>query len=287
LLRLIFVAALVCAPAAARAQAASPGEIDWQRRALKAHGHGAPDLNAPSISVARLGAERAAKVSALHNLLETLKGAIAVPGANVAAVLRSDRAARTKTEAALRAFKVVTPHYFSDGGVELDVEADLDKLPPEIGKLLQPPPGVLPPGVRAPAATPGTAQAAPPPPSPSPGFIIDASESRVALGHAPRIVDETGAQVYGPDAIDADKLASQGAIAYAGFARSIEAARKDARLAVGSASVIAALRVSAAGNDVVVSSADADRLRKSHAALQDGRVVFVSVSPKSAGPAAR
>jgi len=67
----------------------------------------------------------------------------------------------------------------------------------------------------------------------------------------------------------------------------IEAARKDARLAVGSASVIAALRVSAAGNDVVVSSADADRLRKSHAALQDGRVVFVSVSPASAGPAAR
>jgi hypothetical protein len=285
LLRLLFVAALVCAPAAARAQVASPGEIDWQRRALKAHGHGAPDLNAPSISVARLGAERAAKVSALQNLLETLKGAIAVPGANVAAVLRSDRGARTKTEAALRAFRVVTPHYFSDGGVELDVEADLDKLPPEIGKLLQPPPGVPPAGARPPAAMPATAQAAPP--IPPAGFIIDASESQVALGHAPRIVDEAGAQVYGPDAIDADKLASHGAIAYAGFARSIEAARKDVRLAAGSASVIAAVRVSAAGNDVVVSTADAERLRKSHTALQDGRVVFVSVSPTGAGPAKR
>jgi hypothetical protein len=279
------VAALCCAPIAARAQAASPGEIDWQRRALKAHGQGAPDLNAPSISVARLGAERAAKVSALHNLLETLKGAIAVPGANIAAALRSDRAARTKTEAALRAFRVVSPHYFSDGGVALDVEADLDKLPPEIGRLLQPPPGVAPPGVRAQAVAAGMVQAASP--IPSPGFIIDASQSRVALGHAPRIVDEVGAQVYGPDAIDADKLASRGPIAYAGFARSIEAARKDARLAAGSASVIAALRVSAAGNDVVISSADADRLRKSNAALQDGRVVFVSVGPASEGPAKR
>ena len=33
------------------------GEIDWQRRVIKARGQGAPDLNAPSISSARLGAE--------------------------------------------------------------------------------------------------------------------------------------------------------------------------------------------------------------------------------------
>jgi hypothetical protein len=271
------IAALACVPVSVHAQAASTGEIDWQRRALKAHGQGAPDLNAPSISVARLGAERAAKVSALYNLFETLKGAIAVPGANIAAALRSDRAVRTKTEAALRAFRVVSPHYFSDGGVALDVEADLDRLPPEIGKLLQPPPGVAAPGMRPQAV--GAAGMAHAPSSLSPGFIIDVSQSRVALGHAPRIVDEVGAQVYGPDAVDADKLASRGALAYAGFARTIEAARKDARLAAGSASVIAALRVSAAGNDVVVSSADADRLRKSNAALQDGRVVFVSAPP--------
>lgn len=277
--RSLVVAVLVCAPLSARAQAASPGSLDWQRRVIRARGQGAPDLNAPSISVARLGAERAAKLSAFHNLLETLKGAAAVPGANVAAALRTDRAARAKTEAALRAFKVVAPHYFSDGGVALDVEAALDKLPPEIGRLLQPPPGVAPLGARpdptaAPAAPPG-------------GFIIDASEVQVALGHAPRIVDEAGVEVFGPDAIDADKLASRGPSAYAGFARSLEAARKDARLAAGGASVIAAVRVSAAGDDVVVSRGDAERLRKSRAVLQEGRIVFVSAAPAGEGPAKR
>ena len=50
-------AVLICASLPALAQ--SKGEIDWSRRVLVGHGQGAPDLNAPSIAVARLGAERA------------------------------------------------------------------------------------------------------------------------------------------------------------------------------------------------------------------------------------
>ncbi|GAC1609240.1 MAG: hypothetical protein NVS4B10_24750 [Myxococcales bacterium] len=280
MLRSLIVASLLCAPTAGRSQAAKPGEIDWQRRVIRAQGHGAPDLNAPSISVARLGAERAAKLSAVHNLFAVLQGAIAVPGANLAATLRSDRGARTRTEGALRAFKVVAPHYYSDGGIALDVEADLDKLPPEIGRLLQPPPGAQPAGSRPAAATPVATA------SPQPGFIVDASASKVALGHAPRVVDEAGAQVYGPDAVDPDALAAQGTSAYAAFARSPEEARKDARLASG-ASVVTAVRVSASGNEVVVSRPDAEKLRGSPGALREGRVVFVSADPAGAGPAKR
>src|SRR2546428_13484439 len=71
--RWLTLALLVLVSFPARADAS--GEIDWQRRVLKATGQGAPDLNAPSIAVARLGAERAAMAIAQRNALETLKSA--------------------------------------------------------------------------------------------------------------------------------------------------------------------------------------------------------------------
>jgi len=68
--RIALIAALAAAPTLAQGK----GEIDWNRRVLIGHGQGAPDLNAPSVAVARLGAERAAKLDAFRNALESLKG---------------------------------------------------------------------------------------------------------------------------------------------------------------------------------------------------------------------
>lgn len=138
MLRHLLIAALVLVPAVARADAT--GEIDWSRRVIKARGQGAPDLNAPSISVARLGAERAAKADALRNLLETLKGATVSEGDSIGTLMQKDQTLKMKVEGTLRGFKVVAPHYYSDGGVALDVEVELDKLPPELTSHLKPPP---------------------------------------------------------------------------------------------------------------------------------------------------
>ena len=272
MLRSLLCATFLFAPLAAGAEATLG--IDWQRRVIKARGLGAPDLNAPSIAVARLGAERAAKADALRNLLETLKGAQLTSGGSAGGLLQGEDALRMRTEGTLRGFRVVQPHYFSDGGVALDVEVEIDKLPPELGSLLQPQAGtaapvLAPSGVVAPApADAGSAQM-----HHRAGFIVDASGSTAAPARAPRVVDEAGVEVYGPDVVDADKLQAQGQGAYAGFARTVEAARKDARLA-GSATVVKA-RVAAPGGDVVVSDADAEELRKAREALAAGRVVFV------------
>jgi hypothetical protein len=138
-LRTLCLAALLLLPAVARADAT--GEIDWTRRVIKARGQGAPDLNAPSISVARLGAERAAKADAFRNLLETLKGATVSQGDSIGTLMQNDSTLKTKVEGTIRGFKVVAPHYYSDGGVSLDVELDLDKLPAELAALLKPPAG--------------------------------------------------------------------------------------------------------------------------------------------------
>ena len=121
---------------------AGKGEIDWGRRVLVGHGQGAPDLNAPSIAVARLGAERAAKLDALRNALETLEGAQLETGGTIGTLLQNDDTLRTRVEGKLKGVQPVKTHYFSDGGVSLDIEVPLDQLPADLAKGLQPPPGV-------------------------------------------------------------------------------------------------------------------------------------------------
>jgi len=154
--RWVTLALLVLVPFTARADAS--GEIDWQRRVLKATGQGAPDLNAPSIAVARLGAERAAMATAQRNALETLKGATLESGGTVGTLLQNDTALRSKVQGKLRGVRAMKTHYFSDGGVSLDVEVPLDQLPGEIAQNLKPPAGAA---TKAPPPTTSTSPARP------------------------------------------------------------------------------------------------------------------------------
>lgn len=130
-------ALLFAAPSApgARGQRGEGG-IDWVRRAIRARAQGAPDLDAPSIAVARLGAERAARADALRRLLSAVEGAPLAEGGAAERLLRADAALRAKTEESLRVFSVDKAHYFSDGAVVLDVEVSLDRLPPELLRAL-------------------------------------------------------------------------------------------------------------------------------------------------------
>ena len=140
--RLVLVVALVAVPRLALAQA--KGEIDWNRRVLVGHGQGAPDLNAPSIAVARLGAERAAKLDAYRNALETLKGMDLQSGGSVGTLLQNDATLTSHVDGKLKGMKPVKTHYYSDGGVSLDIEVALDELPPEIAGLVKVPAGAAP-----------------------------------------------------------------------------------------------------------------------------------------------
>jgi hypothetical protein len=135
-------AVLICASLPAFAQ--GKGEIDWSRRVLIGHGQGAPDLNAPSVAVARLGAERAAKLDACRNALETLKGMRIQSGGDLGTLFPNDSSLTARVDGQLRGVKPVKSHYFSDGGVSLDIEVPLDELPAEIARAVQVPAGVAP-----------------------------------------------------------------------------------------------------------------------------------------------
>src|SRR6266511_5622688 len=86
---LAFAAALACAvPVAVRAESG----VDWQRKVVKCAGNGAANLRdaAGNPGVARIGAEKAAKLDALRNCMEALKGVQLQSGQTVGGALKTE-----------------------------------------------------------------------------------------------------------------------------------------------------------------------------------------------------
>lgn len=261
---LALAAAAACVALAAPARAESG--VDWQRKVVKCTGSGAANLRDASgnPAVARIGAERAAKLDALRNCLEAVKGVQLDSGHTVGNALASDQALAGRVQGIVRGFKVVgAPRYFSDGGVEMDVEVPLD------GALSD---AVLPkPEEKADAAAPVPAKAKGGPASTS--LVVDARGQKLVPALAPRILDEAGKELYGPARLGEAGRKAGGAAAYAPDLAAAKARFAD-RLGDRPV-VVKAVRVE--GSDVVISSADAARLAGEDLGfLADARVVILA-----------
>jgi hypothetical protein len=251
---LVVVAALSAHPAAARAAA---GSVDWQRKVVKCSGSGAANLREAggNVAVARIGAEKVARLDALRNCMEALKGVQLQSGQTVGGALQSDAALTGKVEGLVRGFRVVgKARYFSDGGVEMDVEVPLEG---GLSDALLPRAKPKPPSVAGPAA--GTS------------LVVDARGLKLVPALAPRILDEGGREIYGPASLG-DAGRKGGAAAYA---RDPEAARAALAERLGARPVVVKA-IRAQGPDLVISNADAAGLAgKSLAFLAEGRVVIL------------
>ncbi len=260
---LALAAAVAALPAAGRAEA---GSVDWQRKVVKCTGSGAANLRdaAGNPAVARIGAEKAAKLDALRSCMETLKGVQLESGRSVGGALRSDAALSGKVEGLVRGFKAIgKPRYFSDGGVELDVEVPLEGA---LSDALLPKPDAKPdapkteaPKTEAPAA--GTS------------LVVDARGQKLVPALAPRILDEAGKELYGPASLGEAGRRAGGAAAYA---RDLDAARSALKDRVGEQPIVLKA-VRAQGSDLVISTADAASLAgKNLAFLSEGKVVILA-----------
>jgi hypothetical protein len=256
----LVLAAALALPASADGGAI--GAVDWQKSVVRCTGLAAANLREANgnAAVARIGAERAAKLDALRNCLETVKGAQLDAERTVGGALAGDRALAAEVEGVVRGFRVVgKPRYYSDGGVEIDVEVPLQG---NLSDLLLPRPGA-----EAPRAL-----AASDAPAPGTSLVVDARGQKLVPALAPRVLDEAGNELYGPAVLSPEARRS-GAAAYA---RDLASAKLELASRVGDAPlVVKALRAS--GPDVVISSADAARLAgKNVAFLAEGRVVFLA-----------
>lgn len=252
------IALAVAAPLHARAE---PGAVDWDKQVVRCTGAGAANLRDAqgNPAVARIGAEKTAKLDAVRSCMETIKGMTVEKGETVGGALAGDKALSGRVQGIVRGFKVVDKRYFEDGGVELDVEVPMagvlsDALLPKAEGKAAPAPAA---GVEA-AGT---------------SLVIDARGHKLVKALAPRVLDASGAEVYSAAMLTDAARRLGGAVMYA---KDLDAAKKAHGDRIGDRP-IQLVAVGADGPDVVVSVADAAALQgKNLGFLVEGRVVILT-----------
>ncbi|HCF59319.1 MAG TPA: hypothetical protein DFS52_15165 [Myxococcales bacterium] len=234
-----------------------PG-VNWESRTIRATGKGAPSLKAPSIAAARIGAEKAAEMDALRNILQTVQGVQLNSETRVGEALSSNGELKSKVEGTARGFRRVDTRFFSDGGVEIDVEMSIEDLLADVLPAQEEPQKVTIP-------TKGELQ--------STGLVVDAKSLNPTPALSPRLLDESGKVVYEAAFVTREALKANG---IAGYLKSVEQARQSARVGQ-KPRLVKALRL-AGPSDLVISDADASRLRDPEgnaSFLAEGRVIIV------------
>lgn len=256
--KLVALAAVLALPSAALADS---GAVDWQQKVVKCTGTGAVNVRDAdgNVAVARIGAEKAAKLDALRNCLETIKGIQLESGKSAGSAMQSDSAMRAKVEGVIKKFTVAKPRYYGDSSIEVDVTVPLEGALSEV---------LMPKGEGA--TTPASAPAGD---APGTSLVVDARGQKVTPALAPRVFDESGNEVYGPGTLSEAGRKAGGAAAYA---KDLDGAKKTAADRLGDKPlVVRAVKVS--GSDVVISSADAKSLAgKGWPFLAEAKVVILA-----------
>jgi hypothetical protein len=270
-------------------QSVGSGDVNWTSQVVRATGIGAPNVAMP-LPQQRAGAIKAAKMDALRNVLETIKGVNLNSETTVENAIVTSDVIKTKVDGAIRGYRVVDTRYMSSGDVEVDVEVPLtgiiaDAVLPSFfggGTFMasgggaacptcgQPWPSGRPVPSNVMAAG-GEADAG----AGVSGLIIDCRGLSLRPAMAPRIVDDSGDEVYGSKFVSREYAVDIGMV---GYEKDVNRAAKNDRV---TATPIVVKGMQASGpnrTDVVISAADAKRI---HGAavnanfLQHCKVMFV------------
>ena len=275
-------------------QMGTTGNVNWTQQMIRCTGVGGPNPNVP-MAAQRAGALRAAKVEALRNLLETVKGVYLTSESTVEMMMLTSDVIRTRVEGTLRGFRVVDTRYMSTGDVEVDVEVPLtgvvlDALLPQDfgggalvtgGQVLCPTCGqpwphgkAVPSGVTliqsgdvstAQASTGGVYT----------GLVVDARGLGLRPAMAPKVLDDRGEEVYGSRFVSREYAVDIGMV---GYEKDLNRARMNERVADNPLVVQAVEAGGPNKTDVVISSADAMQIHNAASNmnfLQHCKVMFL------------
>lgn len=246
------------ADSGAEVQKLDKGEINWSQKTITATGSGTFSNASSNAAQARLGATKAAKMDAQRNLLEMLKGVNISAKTTLGSAMASTDI-KAKVEGVVRNFEVVDTKYFSDGGVDVTIRMSLD------GSLAD---AVVPPAITAAASDGGNPTTAS---SGYTGLILDARGTQVQPALSPRLLDESGKELYSASNVGKDKLHDHGVAAYV---KTLDAAKADKRVGAKPLVVHAAKLAPGGKTDLIVAAKDAGQI--SGPFLAEGNVVIVT-----------
>lgn len=273
LLILLLLAATVHA-GNALIQVVDTGHINWSDATAVAKGMGIPS---PGKDKTALGSPsailNAARQAAQTNLLDTV-GAIRINATSrVADRMAEDASFREGLMALIQNAEITNQEYLSDGTVKIELTM---KLSGGFGQF------VLPEEIRQVDSITAVNAVEEKPSTPSKekegglysGLILDATGIDVSPSLVPVVVNESGEEVYGPAFVSREFAVSRGTT---GFSASLDAARADPRVGERPM-VVKVIRTHSTGpTDLVISNADAARLRSSVVNLSFLKACRVSI----------
>ncbi|MDH5751176.1 MAG: hypothetical protein OEZ59_02000 [Deltaproteobacteria bacterium] len=247
------------------------GCIDWTNGIAIAIGMGAPSSTSKNATQKNLTAIRAAKLDAARNILELVKGVNISSTTTVQNAMVENDSVNTTIQGRLFGLRSVgKPKYFSDGSIQVKLEAKLREVLPqnlvmgEEGAPMQWSPVEVP--TAGSSLAPGSAYS---------GLIIDARGVDLAPAMSPKVYDPKGSEVYGSAFVDRSWAVQHGVV---GYTKDVKAASENDRVR-GNPAVIKAMEAKGANkSDLVISQADADTLRnmaQQQTFLRESRVMIV------------
>jgi len=268
----------------------SNGLVDWSNQMIRATGIGSPNPNMPE-TAQRAGAIDAAKKAALRNLLETVKGMTLDSETTVRNFMVENDVINTRVSGIVRNFTVVDTKYMSTGDIEVTIEMPLSGalsdalLPPQMGgATLASAGGAVCPccGQPWPAGKPFPAGMSVNQPAPISsaggavtGLVIDTKGLGIRPAMAPKVLDESGQELYGSKYVSREWAVQIGMV---GYDKDVNRARSNDRVA-DNPLVVKALKASGPNkSDVVVSAASAEAIRtvaSAHNFLDQCKVMFI------------
>lgn len=251
---LILPASVYCAQWQDLVEQTATGKINWTKGVVQAKGIGAPPEKYYGKPQARPMALRAAKLDAMRNLLEATKGVRISSTTLVKDFAISSDIIMSQVEGMVKGAQIVHQEYMSDGTVEVIVQMSLVGgfaqmiLPKEIKQVesIRPMPTIAEPSAPKPVSEVFT------------GMVIDARGINARPAMAPKILNENGEEVYGSAYVSREFAVQQG---MSGYAKDLTAAQSNPRV-TNSPLTVKGLRTEGHGrSDIVISNADASRLR--------------------------
>ncbi len=276
-------------------EAKNTGSINWTVGEVYATGIGAPSAQAVNAAQARAMAERAAVVVAYRNLLETVKGVRVDSETMVENFMVKSDVIRTQVDGIVKGARVVKKQYLPDGSVEVLVAMPMkgafmnaivpenfgwtSDVPPARPVPLPQKPSDIKPQQKPEPSKPAPATPAPEkktePQQPAPvvqagpsasfkggiatGLVIDGRGLGLRPALLPKILDDTGREIYVGQVVTRTNAVEQGV---AGYAKDVNAAANNFRVTDNPVIIKGARASGASRTDIMLAQADAETLRQ-------------------------
>ena len=224
------------------------GVINWSRGVIQAKGIGVLPNKLSNRVKARSTALKDATMDACRKILEVAKE-VRIDGTTVIGDYEGkDDVIMSKIKSMVKNAEVVKKEYFSDGTVKVTMEMNLRGgfaelvLSEEISPLES---------IRTIAPVKNS-------PSVFTGLVVDARGLGVNPVMSPKILDENAREVYGPAFVSREYAVQQG---MSGYSKDLAAAQSNQRVADNPLTVKGLRTKGVEHSDIVISNADASRLR--------------------------